>query len=114
LPTYSFNWNTITFTESQGTITATINLEGTAEGFGVVFGTLTAHGAGTPSGTYELLCMNFPESGEQVVARGNGEWTKVGQARWTSQGSADLSTGDTVKADGVFDLEARTWSGNFE
>ena len=115
MASYSFNWNTITFTEgSDGVITATIPLEGTAEGFGVVFGTMQARGAGTTMGTYELVAMNFPESGDQVIARGSGEWQKVGQDKWTSQGTSDLSTGETIKADGVFDLVARTWSGNFD
>jgi hypothetical protein len=115
MASYSFNWNTITFTEgSDGVITATIPLEGTAEGFGVVFGTMQARGAGTTTGTYEMVAMNFPESGDQVIARGSGDWQKVGQDKWTSQGTADLTNGDTIKADGVFDLVARTWSGNFD
>ena len=113
MPSYEFSWNTITFSESGGQLTATINLEGTAEGFGTVMGTLSAHGAGTPSGTYDLLCVSFPESGEQVIARGTGEWTQAAGDRWTSTGSADLSTGDSVKAEGVFLLQERTWSGTF-
>jgi hypothetical protein len=51
MPSFSFNWNTITFSESEGQVHATITLEGTAEGFGTVLATLVAHGAGTPSGT---------------------------------------------------------------
>ena len=113
MASYAFSWNTITFSESGGELTATINLEGTAEGFGTVMGTLSAHGAGTPSGTYDLLCVSFPESGEQVIARGTGEWRQEAGDRWISNGSAELSNGDTIKADGVFLLQERTWSGNF-
>ena len=113
MPTYSFNWNTITFTESEDTITATINLEGTAEGFGIVLGTLKVYGAGTPSGTYEFLGVSFPEAGEQVIGRGIGEWRQVAPHRWESSQTTTLSTGDTVKGEGVFDLPNRTWSGTF-
>jgi hypothetical protein len=113
MASFAFNWNTITFSESGGVLTATINLEGTAEGFGTVLGTLSAHGAGTPSGTYDLLAVSFPESGEQVIARGSGEWTQAAGDRWTSSGTADLSTGENVKAEGEFLLGERTWSGTF-
>jgi hypothetical protein len=123
---YSFNWTTITFSESEGQVVATINLEGTAEGLGTVLGTLTARGAGTPSGTYEILAVSFPEAvGEQVTASGSGDWTQVAGDRWTSQGTAVLSRwitrhgtppdyGDHIKVDGVFLLAERTWSGTFE
>ena len=114
MASYSFKWSTITYTESNGVITATVPLEGEAEGFGFVMGTLHAHGAGTSSGTYDIIAINFPDTGEQVIARGSGEWQKVGQGEWQSRGSADLSIGQTIKADGVFDLAARTWSGNFD
>ncbi|MDQ1499727.1 MAG: hypothetical protein QOD57_3484 [Actinomycetota bacterium] len=113
MPSFSFNWNTITFSEAEGQVDATITLEGTAEGFGTVLATLVAHGAGTPSGNYDFLAVSFPETGEQVIGRGNGEWRQVAADRWESSGPTTLSTGDTVKGEGVFDLPNRTWSGTF-
>jgi hypothetical protein len=110
---FSFNWNTITFSESDGGVVATINIEGTAEGFGTVLGTLTVHNAGTPSGTYEMLAVSFPEAGEQVIGRGTGDWRQVAPHRWESTQTTALSTGDTVKGEGIFDLPNRSWSGTF-
>jgi hypothetical protein len=113
MPNFSFNWNTITFSESGGDVIATINIEGTADGFGTVLGTLRCVGAGTPSGTYEMLAVSFPEIGEQVIGRGIGEWRQVAPGRWESTQTTSLSTGDTVKGEGIFDLPNRTWSGTF-
>jgi hypothetical protein len=113
MPSFSFNWNTITFSESDGEVIATINIEGTAEGFGTVLGTLRCHGAGTPAGTYEFLAVSFPEAGEQVIGRGNGEWRQVAPDRWENSQTTVLSSGQTVKGEGVFDLPNRTWSGTF-
>lgn len=110
---FSFKSNTISFSESDDQVDATITLEGTADGFGTVLATLVAHGAGTPSGTYTFLGVSFPEEGEQVIGRGTGEWRQVAPDRWESNGPTSLSTGDTVKGEGVFDLPNRTWSGTF-
>jgi hypothetical protein len=78
-----------------------------------VLGTLRCHGAGTPAGTYEFLAVSFPETGEQVIGRGNGEWRQVAPDRWENSQTTMLSTGQTVKGEGVFDLPNRTWSGTF-
>ncbi len=113
MPNFSFNWNTITFSQDGDDVVATINIEGTADGFGIVLGSLTCHGIGTPSGTYEMLAVSYPEQGEQVVGRGQGEWQQVAPHRWESQQTPQLSTGDTIKGEGIFDLPNRTWSGSF-
>jgi hypothetical protein len=114
MPNFSTTWNTITLSESGGDVIATINFEGTADGFGPIMGTLTCQGAGTPSGTYQMLAVSFPEQGEQVIGRGTGEWRQVAPDRWESTQTTDLSTGDSIKGQGIFDLPNRTWSGSFE
>jgi hypothetical protein len=96
MPTFAYTWSTGTLTQSDGTVSAAIPLEGTVEGFGTVFGTLHSHNVGKPSGTWEFIGVSFPESGEQVTGLGS-----------------DLSTGQTVKSEGVFSLTERTWSGTF-
>jgi len=113
MPNFSFTYNTFTFLEEAGEVIALINIEGTADGFGTVLGTLKVYGAGTPAGTYEMLAVSFPEQGEQVIGRGTGEWQQVAPHRWESQQTTQLSTGDSIKGEGVFDLPNRTWSGSF-
>jgi hypothetical protein len=113
MPTFDYTWSTGSMTESGGTISAAIPFEGTVEGFGTVFGTLHTHNMGKPSGTFDHIAVSFPDSGEQVTAVGTGEWTQVAPDRWTTVASIDLSTGQTVKGEGVFSLTERTWSGTF-
>jgi hypothetical protein len=100
-------------TQSGGTVSVAIPMEGTAEGFGPVFGTLHSHNVGKPSGTFEFIAVSFPDSGEQVTCLGTGEWTQVAPGQWTTVGPAELSTGQTIKGEGVFSLTERTWSGTF-
>lgn len=57
--------------------------------------------------------MSFPDTGEQVIGVGTGEWTQVAPDRWTTVGPTELSTGQTVKGEGVFSITDRTWSGTF-
>ena len=113
MPNFSFNWNTMQFVDAGDDIIVNINIEGTAEGFGIVMGTLKVYGCGQTSGTYEFTAISFPEEGEQVTGRGTGEWQQVAPHRWESQQTTHLSTGDTIKGEGVFDLPNRTWSGTF-
>jgi hypothetical protein len=111
---FSFNVVTMTLTETDGVVTNLINVEGTAEGFGAVVGTVTvASRAGETSGTYRLVLENFPETGDGVTALGDGEWSKVAWDRFSTAGPTTLSNGETIKGDGVFDFSARTWSGTF-
>lgn len=110
---FSFKFTTMTYTESKGVISAALNLEGSADGFGTVMGTLTAHGAGTGAGTYDFVLVSYPETGDQVTATGTGDWTKADGDHWKGTGSSTLSTGDVFKHDSVFQLSTRTWSGTF-
>jgi hypothetical protein len=113
MSTFSYTWSTGTMTESDGIVSVAIPLEGTVEGFGPVFGTLHSHNIGKPTGTFDFIAVSFPESGDQVTAVGTGEWTQVAPDRWTTVGSTDLSTGQTVKGEGIFSLTERSWSGTF-
>lgn len=113
MPTFAFTFSPGTATQSGGTVSSAVPLEGTAEGFGPVFGTIHFHNVGKPSGTYELVLVSFPDSGEQVTSLGTGEWTLVAPGQWTTVGSYELSTGETGKGEGVFSLADRTWSGTF-
>jgi hypothetical protein len=113
MPTFEYTWSNGTMTESGGTVSAALPLEGPTEGFGTVYGTLHTHNVGKPSGTYEFIGVSFQDSGDNVTGLGTGEWTQVAPGRWNTVGSTELSTGQTVKAEGVFSLIERTWSGTF-
>lgn len=75
---FSFNVVTMTLGEANGVVTNLINVEGTADGFGAVVGTITAASrAGDSSGTYSVVLANFPQTGDGVTSTGDGEWSKI-------------------------------------
>lgn len=111
---FSFGNNTALYTESNGVITVTLNLEGTAEGYGAVLGTMTAEPAGASSGTYKIVCVSYPESGQSATAIGSGTWTQIDADTWSTSGTTEISDLDgAVKAEGELRLSARSWSGTF-
>lgn len=111
---FSFNVVTMTLSEADGVMTNLINVEGTAEGFGAVVGTITvATHAGDTSGTYTFVLGNFPQTGDSVHSIGSGEWSKLAWDRFSTAGASSLSSGETFKHEGFFDFSARTWSGTF-
>jgi hypothetical protein len=114
MPTFAYTFSTGTLTqESDGTLSIATPYEGTTEGLGTSLGTWRSNNVGKPSGTYELTAVVFPDSGEPVTGVGSGEWTQVAPGQWTTVGSAELSTGETVKAEGVISLADHTWTGTF-
>jgi hypothetical protein len=113
MPTFAYTFSPGTLTQSDGILSTAVPLEGTVEGFGPVWGTFHSHNVGKPSGTYEFIGVSFPDSGESVTGVGSGEWTQVAPGRWTTVGSSELSTGQTIKAEGVISLTERTWTGTF-
>jgi hypothetical protein len=114
MPTFAHTWSPGTLTqESDGTLSVATAYEGTAEGLGTVLGTFRSRPVGKTSGTYEDIGVAFPESGEPVNGVGTGEWTQVAPGQWTTVGSCELSTGETIKTEGVISLAEHTWSGTF-
>ncbi len=111
---FSFTNNTAIYTESDGVITVTLNLEGTADGYGAVLGTLTAEPAGASSGTYQFVGVSYPETGPSATAIGTGTWSQIDNDTWSTSGTTDISDVDaTVKAEGELRLSTRSWSGTF-
>lgn len=113
-PSHRFNVVTMTLSEADGVITNLLNVEGTADGFGAVVGTVTVPSrAGDTSGTYSFVLVNFPETGDGITASGSGEWSKLAWDRFSTAGSSTVSSGEALKHEGQFDFSARTWSGTF-
>jgi len=69
MPTFTYTCSTGSMTQSGGTVSVAIPLEGTAEGFGSVFGTLHSHNVGKPSGTYDSI------KGEGVLSLTERTWS---------------------------------------
>ena len=92
----------------------TVNLDGTASGYGRVQGTLTFNSAtpGATSGTGSYTGAAFLDSGEVVGAQGEGYWQQVaGKQQWRVRGINQTSTGDVLVSDGTLDLATRSFNG---
>jgi hypothetical protein len=102
----------MTWNESNGVVSVEINFEGTADGYGTVLGTYTGEPAGAPSGTYKYVGSSFSETGDQSVAIGSGEWTKLDGDNWSTTGATTIDNNE-FKVEGRLRLSDRSWSGTF-
>lgn len=109
---YTLQGVTMTFSSGPaGSLVVSINFEGSATGFGPVFGTMNAASAGQRAGTYDWYGATFPSDGEGIVGRGQGTFTSIGTNRWATRGPMAISDGRAVILEGIVDLAARSWNG---
>jgi len=108
-----FSLKAITATYSPGPaggVLSQVNWEGTATGFGTVFGTAT-FGGGPKGGSYSLCTEAFMDNGDIMTGIGQGTFEAVGKHRWRTEGFMQLSDGRRIAGDGEIDLAARSWKG---
>jgi hypothetical protein len=108
-----FSLKAITATYSPGPaggVLSQVNWEGTATGFGTVFGTAT-FGGGPKGGSYSLCTEAFMDNGDIMTGIGQGTFETVGKHRWRTEGFMQLSDGRRIAGDGEIDLAARSWKG---
>ena len=86
------------------------NWEGTATGFGSVFGTATFAGAGKDE-TYNWCGEAFMDDGSVLTGVGPGVADSTGKHRWSTKGYMDLSDGRRIATEGEIDLASRSWKG---
>jgi hypothetical protein len=99
----------------DGVVVTYVNYEGTATGFGTVFGTLAfpLPEGGARSGTCSWAGQGFPPDSQWTSSSGDGTWEQVdGKYAWNiSIPSLGISDGRVIRSEGVLDLEARTFNG---
>ena len=99
----------------DGVVVNYVNYEGTASGFGTVFGTLAfpLPDSGATSGTCSWAGQGFPPDSQWTSSSGDGTWEQVeGRYAWKiSIPSLEISDGRVIRSEGVLDLEARTFNG---
>lgn len=108
---FSYTATSVTYAAVDGAVSASINFEGVADGFGPVHGTLACTPAGETSGTWRWTGVNYPETGDSLTGQGTGEWAKVDGRHWSITGKISTSSGDSVSIDGQMDLAARSMTG---
>jgi hypothetical protein len=110
-----FSFKAITATYSPGPaggVLNQVNWEGTATGFGAVFGTTTFAGSGK-GGTYSWCAEAFLDDGGVVTAAGPFTYESVGKHRWSTKGYVEISDGRRFAVEGEVDLSSRSWKGTF-
>ena len=108
-----FSLKAITATYSPGPaggVLNQVNWEGTATGFGAVFGTATFAG-GAKGGSYKWCGEAFMDDGSVLTGNGPGTVESVGKHRWSTKGYMDLSDGRRIATEGEIDLASRSWKG---
>ena len=92
-----------------GSVLVQVNWEGTATGFGTVFGTSTF--VGGKSGTWSWTSTSYLDNGDTVTGNGHGTYESTGKNKWSTKGIVDNSDGRRTASEGEIVLSARTWRG---
>ncbi len=109
---FNAHWTTIGIQPGNaGDMIVQGNFEGTAGGYGVVLGTMTATPAGHRAGTFKTHAIGFPGNGSTVSAIGQGTFELVADGRWRTNAVMTDSNGLQVSGEGEIDLSSRTWRG---
>src|ERR1700751_3657280 len=108
---YSLKFTTMTYSPGPaGGVLNQVNWEGTATGFGAVFGTATFAG-GAKGGSYSWCGEAFMDEGSGLTGNGPGTVESVGKHRWSTKGYMDLADGRRIATEGEIDLASRSWKG---
>ncbi len=94
--------------------------EGTATGFGAVFGTLTVDlsfdDIAATSGTCRYVGVAFLPDGGRDGGSAEGTWAQhAGRNAWSTNLTGTTASGQKMRTEGEIDLASRTWTGkNYE
>ena len=93
-----------------GSVLLQVNWEGTATGFGTLFGTATYVG-GQRGGTFSWVSTAYLDNGDGLNGVGQGTYENSGKHRWNTKAITEISDGRRIAAEGEIDLASRSWKG---
>jgi len=101
-------------TSADGALVQSVNVEGTATGYGTVLGTLTFHpdAPGVQKGTVAWSGTGYLENGEMVGGKGSGVFEPSTKHRWRVRVIMRISDGTVLLSDGELALEGRAYRGS--
>ena len=113
-PIGEYSLKMVTFTATPGSAGSPliqVNWEGTATGFGAVFGTATYAGSPPKGGTFSWCSVGYLDNGDALSAIGQGTYESTGKHQWRTQGFFQVSDGRRLTSEGEVDLASRSWKG---
>jgi hypothetical protein len=113
-PVGEFSLKMVTLTTSPGPGGSPLiqaNWEGTATGFGAVFGTATYVGSPPKGGTFSWSSVAYLDNGDALSGIGQGTYESTGKHRWRTEGFFQISDGRRLSSEGEVDLASREWKG---
>ena len=112
---FSYSITSSTFERQDGCGSqVSINIEGTASGFGQLNGTLTLRvpNPGATAGPASYTGASFGDAGEVVGSNGEGCWEQLdGEQKWRVRGINMNTDGGVILSDGTLDIGARSFNG---
>jgi hypothetical protein len=108
-----YSLKSITATQTvgpAGSVLIQVNWEGTATGFGMIFGTATFIG-GQKGGTFSWVSAAYLDNGDGLNGVGQGTYESSGKHRWSTKVISEISDGRRIAAEGEIDLASRSWKG---
>ena len=102
---------------TDGQIQTTASYQGTADGFGAVFGTITLTqplaDAGATSGTVTYVGKARLEDNSVIGGIGEGTWQQIGnEAKYKMSLLINISDGTQIRSEGVIDNVEMTLNGD--
>jgi hypothetical protein len=113
-PIGEFSLKMVTLTTSPGPAGSPLiqaNWEGTATGFGTIFGTANYAGNPPKGGTFSWCSLAYLDDGNALSGIGQGTYENIGKHRWRTEGFFQISDGRRLTAEGEVDLASRSWKG---
>jgi hypothetical protein len=108
-----YSLKSVTSTQTPGpagSVLIQVNWEGTATGFGTLFGTTTFVG-GQKGGTFSWVSTAYLDNGDGLNGLGRGTYESTGKHRWSTNAVTEISDGRRITAEGEIDLASRSWKG---
>jgi hypothetical protein len=107
---FSFKLTSVSYAGPEGS--AQLNVDGKADRYGTVLGTLVLSGApGAKNGSASWRGEGFLENGEVVAGTGEGSWQEIGKHKWRTRMIIRVSDGEIFASDGQLDLASRSYTG---
>ena len=100
--------------QDGGASQVSVNIEGTASGFGQTNGTLTLRvpSPGAAAGPASYTGAAFADSGEVIGLTGEGCWEQLdGEQKWRIRGINMATNGGVILSDGTLDIATRSFNG---